>query len=341
MFIDNEYTLLVEQFRIFQRNNRFITEAHGSGLGLTESHLLIEVSGNPELTAKDFVEIVGLDQSSVSRTVNGLTKRKLLVQTPSPADKRRKNLSLSPEGKEAVKSKDKQSEKMIEQFESNLSSSERKTLLHYLTLLADGLEGAKSVVRKEESPFRPQIRRLTRVLGFLGNDFMESSISSAQWQLLTEISNFNGTISSLELGKIMNLAPTTISINLSRLEDAGLISKTLSETDKRKRELELSTTGRKVLAEISQRANKRLSLALESLSSKELEQFLSLLKRFVRIDSSDDNYSFAPISSDKERHEARVLCIQNLVDNNLTSHIRETVLSKTNPVFGLYVDYKI
>jgi putative acetyltransferase len=104
-----------------------------------QCHTLIELEERGTLTVGDLADILKVDKSAVSRTVNQMLKEKLVSIVPDKADPRRRPITLSPTGRVHLKKIHDQTNKEVSQALSLLSLDERKKVIEGMTLYADAI----------------------------------------------------------------------------------------------------------------------------------------------------------------------------------------------------------
>ena len=83
--------------QLLDHSARSLTEKHG--LSQAEANVLMFLVNNPgKDTATDIVELRMLPKAKVSKAVDGLIQKKLLLRRPDTADRRRVHLVLTPAG---------------------------------------------------------------------------------------------------------------------------------------------------------------------------------------------------------------------------------------------------
>src|SRR5690349_21166875 len=99
-------------------------------------------------------------------------------------------------------------------------------------------------------PLEPQVtavrqssRDLVRQLGFLEEQVFNSGISHSQCHVLLELEK-QGHLTLLELCSILKVEKSTLSRTISGLIKRRFIKADISESDKRRKPLVLTTTGR-------------------------------------------------------------------------------------------------
>ncbi len=77
------------------------SEALCCGVTMAQCHAILEIGGAGELNLKDLAARLGLDNSTLSRTVESLVKDGLVERTPSKDDRRATVIRLNQNGREA------------------------------------------------------------------------------------------------------------------------------------------------------------------------------------------------------------------------------------------------
>lgn len=150
-----------EQVFAIREFNRFYTARLGllrkkyldGEFSLTEARILYEIGLSSEPTASTIGDIIGLDAGYISRILAHLTKRKLILQTPSKFDGRKKILTLSKTGLKKLAELNEQSAQQIQRLLHPLSAAERD-------LIIASLSRVRSILNREIVP-AARIVRLT------------------------------------------------------------------------------------------------------------------------------------------------------------------------------------
>jgi DNA-binding MarR family transcriptional regulator/GNAT superfamily N-acetyltransferase len=128
---EEEQIFAVREFnRIYTARLGLLRKRHLDGnLSLTEARILYEIGASSGLTASCLRDTLGLNAGYISRSLALLTKRKLVLQTPSKQDGREKLLMLSPAGESTVAWLNEQSALQIQGLLANVNSTDRDALL--------------------------------------------------------------------------------------------------------------------------------------------------------------------------------------------------------------------
>jgi DNA-binding MarR family transcriptional regulator len=126
------------------------------GISFNECHVLLEVEGKPSTAVSSLSDVLGMDKSMVSRTVDTLVQRGMLIRLEDPDDRRRKSLVLSAEGEKMAEWINGQMNGKYRELFDALGTDTARALTGATRLLAETLElwkdelSAASVCCREE-----------------------------------------------------------------------------------------------------------------------------------------------------------------------------------------------
>ena len=103
----------------------------------------------------------------------------------------------------------------------------------------------------------------------------DREIPTAVGRVLMTLQNNDGA-SPAELCEVMDVRPSSMSELLARMEEGGLISRTINETDKRATKVFLSDNGKAAVERIKTRFQEDNNRLAACFSEEELEQFCAL-----------------------------------------------------------------
>lgn len=113
---------------------------HRYKISLNEFRLLMLLGRYPGAASHELVEMTGVNPMSVSRAVAALQKHGRITVERDPANKRRKILVLTDEGRRLYRLMRPQTDKVATYLVSDLADREVAMLNHYLDTLVDTLE---------------------------------------------------------------------------------------------------------------------------------------------------------------------------------------------------------
>lgn len=105
-------------------------------------------------------------------------------------------------------------------------------------------------------------------------------ITNTQYGILFVLKNRPG-IDQISVAKLLGLDRSTAGMVLGKLEEAGLVERTLGVSDRRRRTLHLTRAGAHMLERLKTPARRAQSRVLEPFSADERKTFLKLLERLA------------------------------------------------------------
>lgn len=122
------------------RQHRLLREA-GHELTPMEARVLGFFARHPGATLTELAEHSGRDKGQLTRLVQGLRERGLLVATPDEADRRVTRLTLGTEAQALHQAVMRQRKRLADAAVAGLSEQERATLMTLLARIATNLGG--------------------------------------------------------------------------------------------------------------------------------------------------------------------------------------------------------
>lgn len=108
----------------------------------------------------------------------------------------------------------------------------------------------------------------------------ELGITNTQYGILLVLKHQPG-IDQISVAKVLGLDRSTTGMVLGKLEQAGLIGRSLGTRDRRRRNLALTRAGERMLKRLGQPARRAQSRVLSTFTAQEQTAFLGLLEKFV------------------------------------------------------------
>ncbi len=140
-------TKAIEQFRAKLREiERAVwmqtrSEALCCGVTMAQCHAILEIGAAGELNLKDLAARLGLDNSTLSRTVESLVKDGLVERTPNMADRRATVIRLNEKGRAARDRINSTWNGICRDMFRGLSRDKHHQLIESVSILADLLTG--------------------------------------------------------------------------------------------------------------------------------------------------------------------------------------------------------
>jgi DNA-binding MarR family transcriptional regulator len=133
-----------EELRAFRRTlrefERLMTDSNGCACGgtdlsVSQCHHLLGIEEGQPTTVTDLAENLGLDRSTVSRTVEALASLDLVNREPSPSDRRMSKLVLTRKGTETAEEIHRERDDYFNKVFSNIPKNRHKSVVEGFALM--------------------------------------------------------------------------------------------------------------------------------------------------------------------------------------------------------------
>lgn len=338
------YTLLLA----FQRRRRMLRRAYRVAMITTaEAHILLYLDTAPDASATELAAVLNLDKSTLSREIAQMRRKGLLSIQLSTSDRRKRVLVLPAKAKNIVCELDHSQRYIMGECLAALSAQMESRLGHYLKTLADGLGAKPAVKRVADHRVSLEIRRLARVLGMLGDKPGATELVLSQVHLLESLVQADTDLAAADLTKVIPLDASTISRHLKHLARRGWITRRPAQGDKRKRTIQLTAAGKRVLALHQNEVARRFHAALKSLTAAQLHDFLELLQAVAGPrtqapkPSAPEGIKVRRLRETEELTAARGFLLEEMVQRNMHYLLGSHILSGDGLVYALYENDKL
>ena len=125
--------------RKFERLTHVHTKSCCRGVTLAQCHVMLEIEEHDQATTGQLAEQLGLDKSTLSRTIDGLVNSGLVERLRHPSDRRFTPLALTKKGKEACHAFNRDADGYYGRVLSNIPEADTKEVLKYFVLLVQAL----------------------------------------------------------------------------------------------------------------------------------------------------------------------------------------------------------
>lgn len=326
-----------ELIREAQRQNKFVGRFGSSDLGMSGAPIAVQLGRHGELSPGELSERLGLDPSTLSRSLDRLRRMGFVTSSRSDQDKRRKAISLTTSGKRELAKIDAEQNSRLEIFCSRISQSELFQLKNFFIALCDGCSAPASPVRPGEHHLREEFRRIAWIAEVVNDRIMGSELDSTQWQILSEVERGQGRATPTQIADRLSLPRNTLSQMLAALTLAGYVLRKKDKTDKRVVHLSLSSAGKAQLLKIEQTAAKKYERAIKDLEPDSIRLCLKIFEKFLGLDlAGEQKEIISPriyiekISDQTSLLEARRYLVLELVRQNLLEDIPEQLLPESD-----------
>ncbi|MEG0773830.1 MarR family transcriptional regulator [Clostridium sp.] len=130
--------LLVRNLGILEKD-----EASCCGITISQCHALVEVGRTEEVSLNELSELLGLDKSTMSRTINNLVDSGLAQREFHPEDRRYIAIKLTKEGEKIYNNIEDSMDKYYKSIFEAIPEEKREQVLESLSLLTEAVKKNK------------------------------------------------------------------------------------------------------------------------------------------------------------------------------------------------------
>ena len=137
--------LLREKLRQFEFNIswRLKEETVCCGITLSQCQTLMEIGNRNEVSIVELARILGLDSSSLSRTINGMVNTGLVNRILNPSDRRYVSLTLTKQGKNLYDEIDGKYDRYYSKVFEFIPEEKRELVIDSFLIFADAIKTCK------------------------------------------------------------------------------------------------------------------------------------------------------------------------------------------------------
>lgn len=138
----NQTQLLREGLRLLVRKLGVLERGEASccGITLSQCHTIVEIGRSGTMSANMLTEILGVDKSTVSKSVDKLVNHDFLVRDNDPEDRRSVILRLSDKGQLSFEEIEKRAETYFAEVMADIPEDKREQIIESLQYLAQALK---------------------------------------------------------------------------------------------------------------------------------------------------------------------------------------------------------
>jgi DNA-binding MarR family transcriptional regulator len=136
---------LRETTRLLIRNLGFLdrSEAVCCGITLTQCHTIVETGRRKQISVNELSELLNLDKSTVSRTVEQLVNHDILVRQPDVNDRRYVVLQLTGKGEELFANIEQRAEAYFAEIIDAIPEEKQEQVIESLEIFSEAIHNKR------------------------------------------------------------------------------------------------------------------------------------------------------------------------------------------------------
>ncbi|MFZ5351459.1 MAG: MarR family winged helix-turn-helix transcriptional regulator [Bacillota bacterium] len=141
----NNVSILRELTRVLVRNMGFLdkSEAVCCGTTLAQCNVIVEIGRAHEITLNEVADLLKLDNSTISRTINNLADQQLVERETDLEDRRYIKLRLTDKGRHIFETTEKNMNAYYEAILRDIPEEKHEQVIESLMLLVEAVKNNK------------------------------------------------------------------------------------------------------------------------------------------------------------------------------------------------------
>lgn len=150
--MDKEMVVLRELLRRMVRDLGILekNDTPCCGVTLSQCHTIVEIGRKEEISLGDLSDIMGLDKSTMSRTINNLVTSDLVVRDLDAQNRRYVKIQLTDKGRSVCCNIEENMDAYYLEIFNAIPEEKRTSVLESLKILSEAIIGQKSSERVED-----------------------------------------------------------------------------------------------------------------------------------------------------------------------------------------------
>lgn len=137
-FLRELIRVLVKKLGVLEKG-----EATCCGTTISQCHAIVEIGRAKEISLNELAEVLSLDKSTMSRTINNLVESNLVFRDLHPEDRRYVTIKLTDSGKGVFNTIESSMEQYYKSILDFIPENKREQVLESLQLLIDAVKNNK------------------------------------------------------------------------------------------------------------------------------------------------------------------------------------------------------
>ena len=133
--------LFRSKLRILEREleRQLLSETGCCGVLLSHCHILMELAGRDEISITELAEIVELDKSTLSRTIDGMVKPDMVNRQTDHKDRRKVVITVTQEGKKKINEINQQCDSYYNRLFEQIPLEHHQQVVEVMQLLSSAM----------------------------------------------------------------------------------------------------------------------------------------------------------------------------------------------------------
>ena len=310
------YRDLHRGFLVLQRRMRSLRSQLDFPLDSISAIVLLWIGYKPVLHFGELQRTLHIPKANLSRLMQSLVERGYVESSVTESDTRKKQFQYTTKGAKLLAQLDTINNRLVRLGTYPLSREQIASATAAVAAIATGLGAPPDAGHPGEEPLFTQIRRLLRVSGMIGSDYLGCGHEIMLYHVFSELGRKAQPIPLKFFLKALQIPPSSLSRDISKLVTKGWIEKVYSRSDRKQLLLRLTEKGVKHYEQCETLMAEKYRGALQGIPLETIQEWITALAPLEGLEPP--MIDEAPIvaercESDMALHAARTFVVQELV----------------------------
>ncbi len=313
------YKKLHRGFLLLQRRMRSLRTQIDFPLDSISAIIVLWIGFKPVLHFGELQRYLRIPKATLSRLMQSLVDKGYLRASVTASDTRKKQYEYTEEGLQLLAQLDTVNNRLVRLGTYPLTPDQRASVIEAVRALATGLGAPPAAGHPGEEPLFTEIRRISRVSGMVGSNYLGSGHDIMLYHIFSEL-GLRGRLVPLKFfTKTLRIPPSSLSREISKFVSRGWIEKLHSRRDRKLVLLRLTEKGRQHYEECEEMMATRYQEALRGTPLETVREWIAAFAPLEGLEPPalhDGPIAAERCESDAALHEARVFVVEELLRSN-------------------------
>ena len=323
------YCSLHRRVLLLQRRMRALRSQAKFPLDSVSAIILVWIGYKPSLQFGDLQRHLKIPKASLSRLLKNLVSHGFLTSRTSEVDSRKKTFAFTQKGFALWGQLETINNRLVRIGAYPLDASQIRAATEAIRAIASGLGAPLEPERPGEEPLFTQIRRLSRVSCMVGPNYLGVDHDIMIYHIFSEL-GFSGRPVPLQFFiKNLRIPPSSLSREVSKLAQRGLVLKEQARHDRKLTLLKLTEKGWRHFWACEELIGMRYKAALATVPASTIQQWIEAFEPLAGLESP--TFKEAPLfaercTSEESLRPVRAFIVEEAVRTGRHQNLPNTIL---------------
>lgn len=317
---------------LLQRRMRGLRAQVEFPLDSVSAIILLWIGYQPTLHFGELQRFLKIPKATLSRLLKNLVTHGYLISRISDADSRKKTFEYTKKGMKLLEELEAINNRLVRVGACPLNPAQMNRIISAEEAIATGLGAPIESSRPGEEPLFTQIRRISRVSGMVGSNYLGTNHDVMIYHIFSEL-GFSAQPTPLQFFiKHLRIPPSSLSREISKLVSKGWIQKENVRHDRKLILLKLTDKGWKHFRSCEETIGRTYREALTNIPLETITEWTAAFEPLKGLDAP--TFNDAPLKAERCTDEeslrrVRAFIVEQLVKTGRHTNLPNTILPTT------------